>query len=108
MKKAVHKAVVRPMQAQLAEERGSRGALEAEARTAREAARALRASAHADVERLRERLRAAEQAAEASDKSEADIRAQLQVRTLIPLNPSLLSGTDLHIRNALHSSQAWV
>ena len=38
------------------------------------------ASARADVERLRERLCAAEHAAAASEKSASDIKAQLHVR----------------------------
>ncbi|CAL5219083.1 g849 [Coccomyxa viridis] len=68
------------LKAQLAEERGRRGALEAEARTAREAARVQQASARADVERLRERLCAAEHAAAASEKSASDIKAQLHAK----------------------------
>ena len=72
------------MQAQLAEERGRRGALEAEARTAREAARVQQASACAETERLHERLCAAEQAEAASEKSASDIKAQLHVRLTHP------------------------
>ena len=96
MRKAVHKAFVPPMQAQLAEERGRRGALEAEARSAREAARTQQASACADVERLRECLQAAERATAASNKIASDISTQMQVRICFPVTPSL----------SLHSAQA--
>lgn len=80
-----------PVQAQLAEERGRRGALDAEARTKREAFTEQQAIARADAERLTERLRTAEKTAEASEKAASDLKAQLHVGS-----PSLLRR-PLHI-----------
>ena len=71
-----------PFQAQLAEERGRRGALDAEARTKREAFTEQQAIARADAERLTERLRTAEETAEASERAASDLKAQLHVGSL--------------------------
>ena len=71
------------IQAQLAEERSRRGALEAEARAARQAVSIQQARSRADEERLHERLRAAEQAAEASETIATDAKAQLHVQSFI-------------------------
>ena len=68
-----------PFQAQLAEERGRRGALDAEARTKREAFTEQQAIARADAARLNERLRTAEETAEASERAASDLKAQLHV-----------------------------
>lgn len=70
-----------PLQAQLAEERGRRGALDAEARTKREAFTEQQAIARADAERLTERLRKAEETAEAAERAASDMKARLQVGT---------------------------
>jgi len=68
-----------PLQAQLAEERGRRGVLDAEARLKREAFTEQQAIARADAARLTERLRTAEETAEASERAASDLKAQLHV-----------------------------
>lgn len=74
-----------PVQSQLAEEIGQRSALEAEIVEAREATRKAQAGTHREVERMQERLHAAEVAAEQCEKRASDLQAQLQACNLHPL-----------------------
>ena len=74
------------MQAQLAEERERSTALEADQKEARETARKQQTAARREAEHLRERLAAAEAAADVSARKTSDLVAQLQVLLLLCLS----------------------
>ena len=73
------------VQSQLAEERGRRSALETDIVEARETHRRAQAGMRREVERMQERLHAAEVAAEEFEKRASDLQAQLQACNLHPL-----------------------
>ena len=77
------------MQAQLAEERERSTAREAGQREAREAARKQQTAARREAEHLRERLAAADAAAEVSARKASDLVAQVQVLLMLCLSLGL-------------------